>query len=348
MWCDWHRKSLKPKEASGTCGRDLKRCLRGDTSETCGRDLPEAVDTSETCRRDLQRCFQPEQVRPLSEVVDIDSDSEATNFDVPIEDSPASTIVACGPPLIAKEAPVTSSSRSKVVIEVCCGSAKLTCELIAVGFDGIGIDYSGNKDKPRVKVLTIDLTTSWGRRELRRLIYETQPVFVWFAPPCGSASRAREIRRKVGFDPKPLRSDAFPDGVPGLCGTDKVRVEKANLIYKFTAEMATTLSQSKISWAIENPANSLMWATSWMKELLNDGEVGTKVATMQMCMHGGKRDKKTSLAYSGVVKLSSHALLCVSKHTPMHLGAQSKMIPEHSPLLPSGVTQPISVRRSLP
>ena len=124
------------------------------------------------------------------------------------------------------------------------------------------------------------------------------------------ASRAREIRRKVGVDPKPLRSDSFPDSIPGLCGADKVRVEKANLIYKFIAEMVTTLSQSKISWAIENPANSLMWATSWMKELLNDGEVGTKVATMQMCMHGGNRDKKNSSAYAAGVKLASIASMC--------------------------------------
>ena len=38
-----------------------------------------------------------------------------------------------------------------------------------------------------------------------------------FAPNCGTFSRARERPIKgVKFPPKPLRSDSFPEGLPGL------------------------------------------------------------------------------------------------------------------------------------
>lgn len=54
------------------------------------------------------------------------------------------------------------------------------------------------------------------------LIREGRVKYVHFAPPCGTASRAREIRRK-GCDPKPLRSDEEPDGLPHLTGMQNLK-----------------------------------------------------------------------------------------------------------------------------
>ena len=64
-------------------------------------------------------------------------------------------------------------------------------------------------------------------------------VYVHLAPPCGTASRAREIRRSK-HDPKPARSEAFPDCVPDLSRTDPVlhkRVMLANALYRLTGEL---------------------------------------------------------------------------------------------------------------
>ena len=82
-----------------------------------------------------------------------------------------------------------------------------------------------------------------------------QRVHVAFAPPCGTASRAREIQRK-GLDlPQQLRSAEFLEGLPNLAGSDKTKVEKANLLYYFVVALMLKLPAG-VTWSIENPADS--------------------------------------------------------------------------------------------
>ena len=78
-----------------------------------------------------------------------------------------------------------------------------------------------NKDKPLSKVINIDLSTDWGQKAFWRQIDEDTNVTT-FAPPCGTPTRAREIRRKSDTDPKPVRTDESPDGIPTLNGLDTV------------------------------------------------------------------------------------------------------------------------------
>lgn len=102
-------------------------------------------------------------------------------------------------------------------LEVMCGCAELTSELHKAGFDATGIDYKGCKDKAKSRVIWIDLATRLGQLEFWDLVHAGSVRYIHFAPPCGTASRAREIRRR-GVDPKPLRSQEHPDGLPDLCG----------------------------------------------------------------------------------------------------------------------------------
>ena len=98
----------------------------------------------------------------------------------------------------------------------------------------------------------------------RKALEDGSVKAVWFAPPCGTASAAREIRRKnkLGqqhwLDPKPLRSEDHPDGLPSLTGTDSERVRLANLLYRFASEAVPKLVAMRIAWAIENPTSSRM------------------------------------------------------------------------------------------
>ena len=62
-------------------------------------------------------------------------------------------------------------------------------------------------------------------------------IAVHLGPPCGTSSRARDIRRHSGPDPKPLRSRMHPDGLPSLTGTDLQRVLSANVLYQLSAEI---------------------------------------------------------------------------------------------------------------
>eukprot|EP00973_Karenia_brevis_P017640 2421448-Karenia_brevis.AAC.1 len=102
------------------------------------------------------------------------------------------------------------------VIEAFCGCGRLSSFMEDAGFNALGIDYSANKDKPTCTHIYIDLATPSGQAAFWTIIAERKPVFVHFAPPCGTASRAREIRRRVGPDPQPLRSSQYPEGIPSI------------------------------------------------------------------------------------------------------------------------------------
>ena len=62
----------------------------------------------------------------------------------------------------------------------------------------------------------------------------------------------------AALDPRPLRSDDHPDGLPSLEGADKERVASANILYSFVAKAVVELTRRNILWTVENPTNSLM------------------------------------------------------------------------------------------
>ena len=103
-----------------------------------------------------------------------------------------------------------------------CGCARLTQSLRRVGFRAFGIDWGGNKDgnMSRGVTLKIDLRQREGRDRFWALMDDplSDIQYAHFAPTCGTASRAREIRRAEGLDPNPLRSLRFPNGLPELSG----------------------------------------------------------------------------------------------------------------------------------
>jgi len=216
-----------------------------------------------------------------------------------------------GEPTVVLARPLGKSK--KKAIETFAGCGRLAGELQKVGFEAIGIDCKDNKDRPVSKVINMDLTTAWGQNAFWREV-DNNTTVVSFAPPCGTSSRSREIRRRFGPDPKPLRSDEFPDGLPSLTGKGKERVEAANALYKFTADAVLKLHHLGISWFVENPSNSLMWKTLWFKSLLTLLAGGCSWMNTQMCMHGGDRDKKSSLLHGGELCLMKMAVMCDKNH----------------------------------
>ena len=118
-----------------------------------------------------------------------------------------------------------------ICLELCCGSARLSRALAEVGFRTIGIDYHFNKSIPESFVIGIDLGAAEGQGLAWKWLHHPALFFVWWAPPCGTSTRARE---KPG-GPPPLRTDLQPDGISGLSGRDAIRVAKANAVYAFCA-----------------------------------------------------------------------------------------------------------------
>ena len=118
---------------------------------------------------------------------------------------------------------------------------------------------------------------------------ETRNIkYIHFAPPCGTASRAREMQRTSGPNPMPLRSDEFPDGLPHLGYADALRVHKDNELYKFVAEACLRLVTMGIFWTIENPGHSLMWQTKAFAAALYSLAIGSQECSSTCaCMEAG-------------------------------------------------------------
>ena len=128
--------------------------------------------------------------------------------------------------------------RSKFTLELGAGTAGLSAALRREGAETIAIDHRHNRHKMQVPGLVLDLATDAGWTLVWRMLSEDRVVYVHGAPPCGTATRAREkplplrLRKRGVPSPQQLRSETFPEGLPDLKGIAKQKVDKANLIYK--------------------------------------------------------------------------------------------------------------------
>ena len=115
---------------------------------------------------------------------------------------------------------------------------------------------------------------------------------ILLAPPCGTASRARCIKKKCG--PPPLRPDALRNGLQNLSFIDKIKVSQANRLYHLTAQIVKFAVARNMLVCVENPQYSLFWATSfWLQE---SGLL--QYSVFHSCQYGSSRQKKTMLAHN--------------------------------------------------
>ena len=99
---------------------------------------------------------------------------------------------------------------------------------------------------------------------VKNIIREPACLYVHVAPPCGTASRARFIKRKGRHNPPPLRSDKWPNGLPNLSGLHRAKVNSANRLYNVIQQLCQLCIECGIYFSIENPARSFMWDTEHM------------------------------------------------------------------------------------
>ena len=117
-----------------------------------------------------------------------------------------------------------------MLVEVRGGSAGLAAALESAGCTALGIDHQYNRHTPKAKVLELDVADKSGCASLMRLC--RNPCF---GVPCGTASRAREIKLKRG-GPPPLSTEVQPWGRTDikeqLQAGATARLETANGIYR--------------------------------------------------------------------------------------------------------------------
>ena len=188
------------------------------------------------------------------------------------------------------------------VLEVFAGSARLTKHLRAAGLDAWAVDWKGSRLQPETaSIVHLNLTAPADRHALFRLLEHPELMYVHFEPPCGTANRARDIPLGPGSacGPPPLRSEAFPSGLPDLHPKQAARVSAANLLYNLTAACADILVAKNVMWSIGNPRGSYMWLMPCMLDLCSRDDV--HMATFQSCAWGGQRPKWTAwLHYPGL------------------------------------------------
>ena len=210
------------------------------------------------------------------------------------------TIQAFPPlPYLPKESDSVDKSPNKisegVCIELCAGSAGLSAKLRNKGFQVVPIDWSGNRHRPKVKSVAIDLSKPEAFKLVHDLILTGKVVYVHMGPPCGTATKARERRVSQALkaagapDPQPLRSLEWPWGLPGLTGLSLQKVITANKIYALTVQIAKLCLHLDILVSIENPRGSYYWELPPVVELRKDPRMQDN--DMQNCMHGSERDK---------------------------------------------------------
>lgn len=157
-----------------------------------------------------------------------------------------------------------SSLEDLYIIEICAGSARLSKIAHGHGFRTMAVDHSTARTCG-FPICIFDLTDPSDLESLLQFIDEAAEsiLMIWVAPPCGTSSRARErklpkLEATGAKVPIPLRSTLQPDQLDGLGGLDKLKVEKANLIYEAVYKIATRACMHKIFVALENPTNSLL------------------------------------------------------------------------------------------
>ena len=102
----------------------------------------------------------------------------------------------------------------------------------------MAFDKSSKRSEGQV-ILEADLSNKGEVQSLLSFIRlkADQIAFIHMALPCGTASCARGkglkfLQAHHVKEPKPLRSDEFPDGFNWLSGSDKLRTEAANILYE--------------------------------------------------------------------------------------------------------------------
>jgi len=115
-------------------------------------------------------------------------------------------------------------------VEVFSGTSRLTAAIRQLGFrDSFGVDHAISS-RLVAPVVQLDLSDEHNFLFLQSIIQEPGCVYVHFAPPCGTVSWARFIKRKGRYNPPILRTDQMPNGLPTLSPLHSAKVASANLL----------------------------------------------------------------------------------------------------------------------
>ena len=194
------------------------------------------------------------------------------------------------------------------------------------GCQVFAVDHQANRFTPKVPTFTIDLSLEDEVTVAKQLLEFVKPGAVHFGLMCGTCSRAREhsvakrLRQQGAPEPQPLRDETHLFGKNGLSATDKLKVEKANTIYRHAISLLMTCYLLHCIVSIENPVRSWLWAllAVLVKQTHDEGFIrwyfSLESTIFDACMHGSARNKSTTILGSPGV-FNSLAVRCDHSHS---------------------------------
>lgn len=198
-----------------------------------------------------------------------------------------------------------------IILEIFAGTGG-----VAACFKRHGLSNSVAVDKVKTAgaltgIIPLDLTKDEDQQAVMQWLQHPAAKGVFVAPPCGTASAARNIEVPGEDLPKPLRSWEQPEGLSNLSGTDLLRVSAANILYAFTAELLEACCSLGKLFMVENPRNSLFWFTTAWADASSAHHLF--FAEHQACTYGGKRPKWTRLG-ANFPQVETIAATCPGNH----------------------------------
>ena len=194
-------------------------------------------------------------------------------------------------------------------VEVFAGTARLCT---AVRRHGLPMSFAIDKFVPKhatCTVLCLDLLSKNGVSLLWQVLRDPSVIALHLAPPCNTATRARE--RPIPGGPRPLRSTLQPDGLDSLSSREQQQVDEANHLYQIASQIFTYCHAAGILVSCENPGRSHFWATSaWRPTASLEGIASV---FFHHCMFGSERDKYTRFDHL-LPRLNSLHKLCDKQH----------------------------------
>ena len=161
-------------------------------------------------------------------------------------------------------------------------------------------------------IIQLDLTLEKDQDLVMGWLEHPSVIGIFWAPPCGTASAAREIILDgEDFLPQPLRTVLEPDGISFLQGLDAVRVSQANQLYSFCGETFDKCHRLGKLAMCENPRSSLFWCSSFWCDMQCAHELF--IQDHQACAYGSSRPKWTRLV-ANFEQVSLINLQCPGNH----------------------------------
>ena len=120
------------------------------------------------------------------------------------------------------------------------------------------------------------------------------------------------VIRRFDDDPKPLRSQQWPEGLPDLAPKDQERVSLANRLFEAACDFFLLACSRGVLVTMENPKNSYFWCTKWVTRLID--AVVSYTGDFQVCMLGGDRDKWTRIL-ANFKEIAAMNICCDKTHS---------------------------------